>query len=111
MDCCFGLMDSAIEKTMTPSRTRYYGRIGTGFMFRNDFFLCPPFYNYKILEDYDKEHTIIKETDRYYYGDELADGAGYEIYNRISFLEKGIYTINIQNLRTDNVQTYTFVIV
>jgi len=97
------------EKTIDLSQKRYHGEIDTIFIFRNDFFLCPPFFENKILNDYDKNHIVIKDI-KYFYGDETHDGSGYELYHNISFLSNGIYEIHIENLRTNIIEKYTFII-
>ena len=97
------------EKTITLSQKIYRGQINTIFVFRNDFFLCPPFNGNKILDDYDKNNITIKDN-KIFYGDETHDGAGYEQYHNISFHKNGKYKIHIQNLRNNEVKTYLFII-
>ena len=97
------------EKTITLSQKTYKGQTNTIFVFRNDFFLYPPFNGHKILDDYDKNNITIKDN-KIYYCDELQEGAGYKQYHNISFLKNGKYEIHIQNLRTNEIEVYTFVI-
>ena len=79
------------------------------FTLRNDFFMCPPFHSYKILDEYDKNNIVIKER-IYFYGDETHDGVGYEQYHDITFRSNGKYEIRIENLQTNKIQTYIFTI-
>ena len=97
------------RKIIDIRKTKYYGNNKKTFILRNDFFMCPPFYSYKILDDYNKTHIEIKEI-KYIYGDEMMDDVGYEQYHHISFCTNGKYEIHIQNLRTNKIQTYTFII-
>ena len=53
---------------------------------------------------------ILIKTTKIYYGDEMQEGAGYKQYHNISFLSNGTYEIRIENLRTNKIETYTFVI-
>ena len=91
------------------TETLYYGKVDTVFTLINDFFMCPPFHSYKILDDYDKNHIVIKET-KYFYDDKNNEGAGHKQYHDISFRTSGKYEIHIQDLRTDKIQTYVFII-
>ena len=100
MNCCFWMMNNNKNKIIDITNTRYYGKVDTVFTLRNDFFMCPPFHSYKILDDYDKHNIVIKET-KYFFGEETHDGAGYEQYHNISFITSGKYEIHIQDLRTD----------
>ena len=109
MDYCLCMINNNSKKIIDITKTQYYGKINTIFTLRNDFFLYPPFHSYKILDDYDKNNIVIKET-KYFYGDETHDGAGYEQYHAISFRTNGKYEIRIQNLQTNKIQTYIFTI-
>lgn len=91
------------------SRTEYYGKIGTIFTFRNDFFLYPPFHSYKILDDYKNDCNIIITETKVFYGDKN-EGAGHKHYHHLSFQTDGMYVIHIQNSRTNNIEPYTFII-
>ena len=80
MNCCFWMMNNNKNKIIDINKTQYYGKVDTVFTLRNDFFMCPPFHSYKILDDYDKHNIVIKET-KYFFGEETHDGAGYEQYH------------------------------
>ena len=103
------MTDDNSKKIIDISKTQYYDKVDTTFTLKNNFFMCPPFYAYKILDDYDKNNIVIKET-KYFYDDKNNEGAGHKLYHDISFHTNGKYEIRIQNLRTDKIQTYIFII-
>ena len=111
MNCCFWMMNNNNNnnKKIDISNTRYYGKVDTIFTLRNDFFMCPPFHSYNIIDNYDKKNIVINEI-KYFFGDETHDGAGYQQYHDISFLTSGKYEIRIQDLQNDKIQTYIFII-
>ena len=95
------------KKIIDITTIQYYEKIDTIFTLRNDYFMCPPFNSYKILNDYDKNNIVIKDT-KIFYNEKNNEGAGYKQYHDISFHTHGKHEINIQNLRTNKIQTYTF---
>jgi hypothetical protein len=122
------------KKIIDITDTLYYDKVDSIFTLRNDYFMCPPFYSYKILDDYgcgirsvvednhayseglrrspeeyDKNHIVIKTT-KHFYDEKNYEGAGHKQYHDISFITHGKYEIRIQNLRTNQIQTYIFVI-
>ena len=138
MDCCLWTINNNSKKIIDTMKTQYYGKVNTfdtgfssfakknldvesrfcsafgltkpsTFTLRNDFFMCPPFHSYKILDEYDKNNIVIKER-KYFYGDETHDGVGYEQYHDITFRSNGKYEIRIENLQTNKIQTYIFTI-
>ena len=98
------------KKIIDITDTLYYDKVDSIFTLRNDFFLFPPFYSYKILDDYDKNHIVINTTKHFYDNAKGNEGAGHKQYHDISFITHGTYEIRIQNLRTNQIQTYIFVI-
>lgn len=98
------------KKIIDITDTLYYDKIDSIFTLRNDYFMCPPFYSYKILDDYDKNHIVINTTKYFYDNAKGNEGAGHKQYHDISFITHGTYEIRIQNLRTKQIQTYIFVI-
>ena len=107
--CLCMINNNNSKKIIDIMKTQYYGKVNATFTLRNDFFMCPPFHSYTILDDYDKNNIVINET-KYFYGDETHDGVGYEQYHDISFHTHGKYEIRIENLQTNKIQTYIFTI-
>lgn len=110
MDWLLSFIYNTNKQTININKLQYYGKIDTVFTLRNDFFMCPPFHEYKILDNYDKQNIVIKDEHIHVPEHDNRDGAGKEQYHHISFLRKGTYVMDIYMLRTDDVQSYTFVI-
>lgn len=98
------------KKIIDVTKMLYYDKVDTIFTLRNDYFMCPPFHSYKIVDDYDKNNIVMTVTKHYYDDANKNEGAGYKQYHDITFNTNGKYEIRIQNLRTLQIHTYIFVI-